>query len=437
LAYLLTSQYFTLALNVSGVCRAIHSALTGPHARRRAEACIPAREEALMDIWDSLERCWDDFEALRRGASGVGTVGGGLIRGEDVERFVSGWQVFIFECLNVIREALKQRVATKSHAHPSPPTSGRATPSDQAATVHLHAYAIQRCRSVLPRVIDILKRHLAVPSSGFFAHDAGLVRDGCFFAGLLLAQSDLDNDNDSGVEGGDAARWDADVEEGVEVCLQALGEIRWVFANSHERENTLRTVWEARMERDNRRRQGQGSQTSFRPEQCAQDRSPYMNDTAPVSRSAASNPHPRSLSLVSAGGQVRPHLPPLSVSFPRTESGPNTAVTDDGSGSWQTYTPPTTSGSITSTVATRRSLSPASPPHHPTMQPMQTVKSEDAFYSVQDMDTFAFTVDGAANPQHLVGPGLVSQWTSYNHHPSVIFTTSDGFPHFGSDCQAY
>ncbi|KAF9228637.1 hypothetical protein BS17DRAFT_772276 [Gyrodon lividus] len=460
LAYLLTTQYFTLALAVSGVCRAIHAVLTGPRARRHAEAGIPMREEALMDIWDNLERCWDDFEALRRGAGGVGTIGGGFIRGEDVERFVSGWQVFIFECLNVIREALKQRMVTQSPTHPSPPGSGRTTPSDQTVAVNLYAYAIRRCHDVLPRVIDILKRHLAVTSSGFFAHDAGLVRDGCFFAGLLLAQSDLDGDSETDAENRATARWDADVEEGVEVCLRALGEIRWVYANSQEREKTLRALWDARIERDHRRRQGQGSQLSFRSEQSSSDNSPYMSDKAPLPRSAASNSHPRSLSLVSAGGQARPHLPPLSVSFSRVDSGPDTAATDDGSSSWSTYTPPTTSGSMTSTVATHRSLSPASPSQHPTIKSMQpTIKSEDAFYGgVQEMDPFSFSVDGAANPQHLVGPGLGSQWQSYGQHhhhhgnvngyldPSVIFTSSDtvlgrisddGCPHFGSDCQAY
>ncbi|KIJ60672.1 hypothetical protein HYDPIDRAFT_98320 [Hydnomerulius pinastri MD-312] len=470
LAYLLTTQYFSLALAVSGVCRAIHSVLTGPRARRRAEAGIPIREDALMEIWDSLERCWDDFEALRHGAGGIGTVGGGIIRGEDVERFVSGWQVLIFECLNVIREALKQRMVSQSQPQPSPSTSGRTTPSDQAFTVNLHAYALRRCRIVLPRVIDILKRHLAVTSSGFFAHDAGLVRDGCFFAGLLLAQSDLDGNLESDLEGGDGVRWDSDVEEGVEVCLRALGEIRWVYANAHEREKTLRAIWEARIDRDNGHhqdrsrtyREGQISQVSYHPDHNPQNRSPYMDEKAPAPRnmvqhSVPSNPHPRSLSLISAGGQARPHLPPISVSFPRVDSGPDTAVTDDGSGSWPTYTPPTTSGSMTSTVATQRSVSPVSPPNHPSMKHIQhTLKSEDAFYGgVPDMDPFSFSVESAASAQNLAGPGLGSQWTSYSHQhqsgangyldPSVIFTSDaalgrvsdDGCPHFGSDCQAY
>jgi hypothetical protein len=295
-----------------------------------------------------------------------------------------------------------------------------------------------------------LKRHLAVTSSGFFAHDVGLVRDGCFFAGLLLAQSDLDGHGENGVEDGDASRWNADVEEGVEVCLRALGEIRWVYANTHEREKTLRAVWDARIDRDNRRRQSQGSQPTFRAEQSRSDRSPYMNDKAPLSRPGTSNSQSGSLALVSAGGQARPYLAPLSVSFPRVTSGPTTAVTDDGSGSWSTYTPPTTSGS-TSTVATRLSLSPISPPQHLAMNAMQpAIKGEDAFYGgPQELDPFSFSVHGAANAQHLAGPG--SQWSPYSHHQSYldaggIFSSADvalgrvsddACPHFGSDCQGY
>ncbi|KIK40262.1 hypothetical protein CY34DRAFT_13828 [Suillus luteus UH-Slu-Lm8-n1] len=45
-----------------------------------------------------LERFWEDFESLRHGAGGINTLGGGL--------------AFIFECLNIIWEALRQRIVT-------------------------------------------------------------------------------------------------------------------------------------------------------------------------------------------------------------------------------------------------------------------------------------------------------------------------------------
>ncbi|KAI6036830.1 hypothetical protein BKA83DRAFT_4167938 [Pisolithus microcarpus] len=372
LTFMLVKQYFSLALSVSGVCRAIHTHLTGPRALQCAEAGISVAHEAMMNIWDSLTHCWEDFEAFRHDAGS--TIGGGLIRGEDVERIVSGWQVFIFECLNVIRDALKHRVELQV----SSSTTERVMHPDRAVAVNLHAYAMRRCRMFIPRVIDILKRHLAW----------------CFFAGLLLAQSDLDGGT-------------PDVEEGVDVCLRALGEIRWVCADSQKQENSLRAHWEARLHRDNDR--GQKGSRDF---------------------------------VTSQAFAVRPHLPPLSMSFPRVESGPDTALTDDGAGSWSAYTPPTTSGSATSTIATQRSSSPASPP--PTL-PRTTS------YGVPELDQFSFSVDGAATGPNLIGPGLGSPHTwAYPHHqhldPTMIYSGTDavlgrigedGCPHFGSDCQAF
>ncbi|KAG6333605.1 hypothetical protein ID866_5490 [Astraeus odoratus] len=432
--YLLARRNFTLMLAVSAVCRAVHTHLTGPRALRGAETGAPVREDAIMNIWDNLSRCWDDFEALRHEAGA--TVGGGLVRGEDIERFVSGWQVFIFESFNVIREALKHRVDMQSSTSPH---SGRVTPSDRAVAVNLHAFAVRRCRLFLPRVIDILRRHLAVPLSGFFAHDTGLIRDGCYFAGMMLAQSDLDGDIDMDIKCEDGTRWDTDVEEGVDICLRALGEIRWVYSNSLEQVKSLRIYWEARINRDN-------------------DRQRSTHKTLPHSgpRDLAST-HPRPLSLISAGGQVRPHLPPLSVSFPRAEGGPDTALTDDSPGSWTTYTPPTTSGSMTSTIATQRSASPASPPPalSPMKRPVPQLKTEDISYAIQDLNpSFTYSVDDATSGANLVGPGLgLSQsWAPYSHQqngqaaghgyldPSMIYTGSvsdDGCPHFGSDCSAF
>lgn len=446
LTFMLVKQYFSLALSVSGVCRAIHTHLTGPRALQCAEAGISVAHEAMMNIWDSLTHCWEDFEAFRHDAGS--TIGGGLIRGEDVERIVSGWQVFIFECLNVIRDALKHRVELQV----SSSTTERVMHPDRAVAVNLHAYAMRRCRMFIPRVIDILKRHLAVPLSGFFIHDAGLIRGGCFFAGLLLAQSDLDGDTDMDIKCDDGTRWDTDVEEGVDVCLRALGEIRWVCADSQKQENSLRAHWEARLHRDNDR--GQKGSRDFVTSQASQSypssqEHSYMLDKASLLRI---NQHDglRSLSLVSAGGQVRPHLPPLSMTFPRVESGPDTALTDDGAGSWSAYTPPTTSGSATSTIATQRSSSPASPP--PTLSSAKhPLKTEDTSYGVPELDQFSFSVDGAAAGPNLIGPGLGSPHTwAYPHHqhldPTMIYSGTDavlgrigedGCPHFGSDCQAF
>ncbi|KAL4065387.1 hypothetical protein V8B97DRAFT_1868574 [Scleroderma yunnanense] len=463
LAYMFAKHYLSLTLAVSKVSRAVHANLTGPRARQCTEDGVLVREDEMINIWDNLARCWDDFEGLRREAGG--TVGGGLIRGEDIERFVSGWQVFIFQCLNVIREALKHRVEvqTSSSSH-----NGRVTPSNRAVAVNLHAYAVRRCRVFLPRVIDILKRHLAFSSSGFFAHDTGLIRDGCFFAGMLLTQSDLEGDAGVDIKCSDGTRWDTDLEEGVDVCLRALGQISWVYANSHEQIKSLRAHWEARIHRDNECLQNDsrdfvGRQSSPSQYPPSQDHSPYTVDKTPLPRSSSSLTLPRPLSLISAGGQVRPHLPPLSMSFPRGEGGPDTALTDDGNGSWSAYTPPTTSGSMASTIATQRSISPASPP--PPLRSMQHTlpppKTEETCYSIQDLDPFSFSVDNTTNGPNMAVPGLgvSNTWSPYSHNqpasqgnghgyldPRVIYSGSDavlgrssedGCPHFGSDCQGY
>lgn len=92
LAYVLATHYFSLTLNLSAVCRHIHTVLTGPKARRSAEGLD---EDGLRDIWEGLERSWDEFEVVRR--KGLGSTGFS-IGSEDLDRFVSSWQVYIFEC---------------------------------------------------------------------------------------------------------------------------------------------------------------------------------------------------------------------------------------------------------------------------------------------------------------------------------------------------
>ena len=86
------SHYFSLALNVDAVCRQIHSVLTGPSARRQSNFL---NRTWLHDIWQNLEHCWDEFEAARARPL---EAGGRPLAADDVDRFVSGWQVFIFEC---------------------------------------------------------------------------------------------------------------------------------------------------------------------------------------------------------------------------------------------------------------------------------------------------------------------------------------------------
>jgi hypothetical protein len=55
-----------------------------------------------------------------------------------------------------------------------------------------------------------------------------------------------------------------------------------------------------------------------------------INKPSLPSSSCCQGPTPHLLSLVPAVGQSRHYLPPLSLGFSRVESGPNTALTDDG-----------------------------------------------------------------------------------------------------------
>lgn len=83
LPYLLFSNYVSLALSMSGVFCCSHSTYW-------ADAGVAIRKDSLVEIWDGIERFWEDFESLRHGAGGISTLSGGLVREEDVERFVSG-----------------------------------------------------------------------------------------------------------------------------------------------------------------------------------------------------------------------------------------------------------------------------------------------------------------------------------------------------------
>jgi hypothetical protein len=100
--HLLSAHVFALPLHVSALCRRVHCILTGPKARRAGTV----NEQALFQLWESLKRCWDEFESLRRnGAVGVGDK-------QDIERFVAGWQIRIFDCCKC-RRCLFQNIVDR------------------------------------------------------------------------------------------------------------------------------------------------------------------------------------------------------------------------------------------------------------------------------------------------------------------------------------
>ena len=124
----------------------------------------------------------------------------------------------------MIREALKQRLV--SAPAQSSYSAGPGSPAyRQDRLARLYETAKIRCHRTVRNVVSIIQRNLG---TSFFQYDAALVRDGCFFAGFLLA-------GESGSK------------QDVDICIEALNEMRWVFSKSEERIQTLRMVWESRV----------------------------------------------------------------------------------------------------------------------------------------------------------------------------------------------
>ena len=95
LLYQLTTHRFDLILRVATVCRRIHSVLTGPGAPTDPGGSI--NTNAMRTIWDGLGRCWVKFEGARE--SGLWNAGvDEIFPVQDMDAFVSGWQIFLFEC---------------------------------------------------------------------------------------------------------------------------------------------------------------------------------------------------------------------------------------------------------------------------------------------------------------------------------------------------
>ncbi|KAG8988922.1 hypothetical protein FRB90_002497, partial [Tulasnella sp. 427] len=210
-----TYQFATAPIRLSAACRSVNATLTGPKADR-AETV----DRTAMDrVWTSLAACWEEFEGLR---SFGGT---GAMQNEEIDRFVSGWQIFIFEALNVIRERLLERISRIRNSRIVP--TGAQSPTQRTKLTdleHLHDIAESRCQDVLPQVMDLIKRHL---ESAFFEYDASLCRDGVFYAGERIA-----GEPQSG--------------EDVHICLQALSQMRWAYSKSTERTEKLKSIWQKR-----------------------------------------------------------------------------------------------------------------------------------------------------------------------------------------------
>ncbi|THG93549.1 hypothetical protein EW145_g8349, partial [Phellinidium pouzarii] len=270
---------------------------------------------------------------------------------------------------NVLRDALKQRlVACSDDEATFLPTETRSPRLTQVA--HLHTIADNQCQRFARLVIAIVRRQLG---TSFFEYDASLVRDGCFYAGLLLA-------GESGSE------------EEVKTCLQALREMRWAFSKGEEREHTLRMVWEQRITAEGQRR----SEVDLRRSLSVQlgsstSQSPFA--------SAATTPEEN---------RMRNPPPPLLISHTNGslhDSAPSTAVTEDGA--WSVIT-----GASSLGMHSHRSSS-GSPPFVGTNHKVEALDSSlllapsgeqpslgaPMYYQhqhVSDMDTFAYSI--VSNP---------------------------------------
>lgn len=149
-----------------------------------------------------------------------------------------------FQLDNIIRETLKQYSA-QAHGADAPSLSYSAAASPRSMShgaaylppQQLHAIASRKCLRLLPCVLGIMRSHLARSGSGptIFSWDAGIVRDGCFFAGFLCAS--IDNDApEFAVENREfkhadmeSVRNGLDTEDGIRMCLSVLKEMSWAF----------------------------------------------------------------------------------------------------------------------------------------------------------------------------------------------------------------
>lgn len=323
-----------------------------------------------------------------------------------------------------MREALKQRLvsisspATGTKSFPSPVSSTSSTPSPDS-TIRQHAQASHNCRTILPRVLSILRRQLSVPSSGFFEYDAGLIKDGCFFAGFILAQGDLET------EGG-CLDLGMDADEGVEIAQHALNAMKWVFSKSDTRQQTINRVWEDRKMRDAERRRSYQAYSDLQHNVLDDRTPPFERYSRFMDTRSQYTPRPQQPNRGQPyGAQTlpvpptmthRPLLAPLSLAPTnlRVQSAPNTSSTDNGS--WPTYTPPSTGHSHRSSPADSID-SPVSANSLGYIPPLQTYKNDSGvfFYGVPELDPYAFSGSASTSSTELSLASVVSQ--SLNSFP--------------------
>jgi hypothetical protein len=441
--YLQVTHLFSVPLHLGSVCRKVHTVLTGVKAARRAEEGGGVDAEGMREIWEGLDQCWEDFEAIRRGT------GNTLVADVDIqiERFVSGWQIFIFECHNAIRESLKHYSSPPGTPNTHSPNR---SPPPFVSPHHLHDIASRKCFRLLPCVLSIIKHHLTlsydiVDPTGLFKWDTGLVRDGCFFAAFLSASVDSEQLIDYATHESSLPQFGRmhfkqepserpgtgfgpggveivrpgllpilDAEEGTRICMAAIAEMRWAFSKSEEREEAIRIMWEENKLK--KQHQGQHQQPHFRSSHHSIPSLPELDLRYP--------PHEPTSSYVLHGHQ--PTLSPLVLTSPTTHSAshsaPPTACSTDGSGAngWPSYTPPGTASSGTGTSLSTRG-SPVFGASMAAISGSFKGDADDAFYhvgGVSDLGQFSFNV-----PPAPTDPG--SMIATYQRTPTLAVHASN------------
>ncbi|PPQ64017.1 hypothetical protein CVT24_009391 [Panaeolus cyanescens] len=384
-AYLQLVHSSAIPLELSNICRKIHAVLTGIKATRRAEEHGLIDAHGMRDIWRDLDRCWQDLESMKRSSNERDDAS----RRMEVEQYASLWQIFIFDCHNAIRESLKHCITNATSAamyaggSPSRPSSSHSSNSSPyLSPQYLHITSTRKCQALLPSFIRTVRSLLPIDhgvAPSIFRWDAGLVRDGCFFAGYLAASMDGEflETLEEAPKGGHLD-FRLTLDDSISICLTTLSAMRWAFSKSEEREETVRLIWANRKMR--RQEQGQAYDSDY--SQSVVTSQPQLH--------LSLSQHSQAVSL----SDDRPMLPPLDpfTNQRRVQSAPNTANSTDGRGmnGWPSYTPPSTATSIATSTGT--ALSGRGSPIFSNM-PSFKASSDEIFYhgNGADLDNFSYS----------------------------------------------
>ena len=87
--YSMVYRYFTLPLQLASACRLVHTAVTGPEARRKNTI----DEERLQRAWGILDKAWSEIDQIRSS-----DLSGSAFSPQEIESYIASWKIFMFEC---------------------------------------------------------------------------------------------------------------------------------------------------------------------------------------------------------------------------------------------------------------------------------------------------------------------------------------------------